>query len=215
MKYSVRHLQSHNLNATSPAKTQRLTNTQCSSTRLLNFEDGGNTILRSIRNCVTSHKNQTISNTAERTLNHTTVNPAVCLSVCLNFPIQLPFILLTSCQLYSHCNCLQYCFVSNVYCITRLSFKLLTCTQNSFLHDMFVKNHQTLAPVSMQTLAVAQQIIYQNQQDFKCVLILTSEPLFLTDKSSMWLALRHLTAEMEDMTFFLYKIERYLYIFSV
>jgi len=27
MKYSVRHLQSHNLNATSPAKTQRLTNT--------------------------------------------------------------------------------------------------------------------------------------------------------------------------------------------
>jgi hypothetical protein len=42
--------------------------------------------LRNIRDYVTSHKNRTISNTADRTWYHTTVNPAV----CLNFPIQFP-----------------------------------------------------------------------------------------------------------------------------
>ena len=80
---------------------------------LLTFVDGRNMTLRSTRNCITSHKNRTISNTADRTWNHTTVNPAV----SVNFPIQLSLILLTNCQLYSHCNWLQYCFVINVCCM--------------------------------------------------------------------------------------------------
>ena len=42
-----------------------------SLTRMLNTEDGGNTSHRNIRNCVMSQKNRTISNTADRTWNHT------------------------------------------------------------------------------------------------------------------------------------------------
>jgi len=83
-----------------------------------NPEGGGNTTLRSIRNCVTSHKSRTISNTADRTWNHITVNP----TVSLKFPVQLSLVLLTNCQLYSHSNCPQYCFVIIVYCMKTFSF---------------------------------------------------------------------------------------------
>jgi hypothetical protein len=77
-------------------------------------EAWGKKTLWSIRNCVTSHKNRTINNSVDRTGNHTTVNPAV----CLNLPIQLSIILLTNCQLYSDCNCPHYCFVIKFFAWT-------------------------------------------------------------------------------------------------
>ena len=58
-------MKSHNINTTSPAKTLRVTYIYL--VRILNPEDGGNTTIRSIRNCVTSHQNRTINNTADKT----------------------------------------------------------------------------------------------------------------------------------------------------
>jgi len=58
VQYPLRHLQSHNINTTSPVKAQLVTESWCSSTELLNPDDGGNMTLRNIRNCVASHQNR-------------------------------------------------------------------------------------------------------------------------------------------------------------
>jgi len=108
-------LKSHSIKATLPFKKQRVTDTFSAVQQdclILKMET-----TRPFETSRTASQ-LTISNTADRTWNHTTVNPAV----CLNFPIQLSLVPLTNCQLYSHCNCLQYCTVSNVYCMDCFRF---------------------------------------------------------------------------------------------
>ena len=74
--------------------------------------------------------------------------------VSLTFPIQLSLVLLTNCQLYSHSNCLQYCTVIIVYYNNFISFKFENFTPNSSPPVLSVTNQQTVAPVTVWTLAV-------------------------------------------------------------
>jgi hypothetical protein len=121
LQYPARHLHSQNINATSPSKTQRVTHTfsavqqDCLTLTMeaaQPFESSG-TASQPIR----TKKSATLLTEPEIT------QQIFLLSVSLNFPIQLSLVPLTNCQRYSHCNCLQYPFVINLYCMNCFSLK--------------------------------------------------------------------------------------------
>jgi len=115
--------------------------------------------LRSIRNCLTSYKNRTISNTTDRTWNHKTVNPAV----CLNFLIQFSLTLLTSCTatvtVYNTVGCTAMVTVySSVSCTATVTvYSTVSCTATITIYSTALLLTSIAWTVSVSTVDIFTQ----------------------------------------------------------